>query len=113
VLLAQRVVAAVAQQRGDLAGAQRVLHAEHDRDGEAPEALRREDADGVGAALEQPARKRVRLEAELLRGGEHALARLAAQLAAAVHGLGHRARRHAGQRGDVRDGRHPWASCHA
>ena len=75
VLLAQRVVAPVAQQRRHLARAERVLDAEHDREREAAEGVGGQDADGVGAALEEAAGERVGLEAELLGRREHALAR--------------------------------------
>ena len=54
---------------------------------EATEAVGREHADGVGAALEQAAGERVRLEAQLLRRRAHPLAGRVAQLAAAVERL--------------------------
>jgi hypothetical protein len=101
VLLSQRVPAPVAQQRRDLAGAEGVLDAEHDRDREPSERVRGEDADRVRAAGDQAASQRVGLEAELLGRGEHALAGRGAELATSVDGLGRGAHRHACARGNV------------
>jgi hypothetical protein len=107
VLLADRVAATVAQEHRDLPGAQRVLHAEHHRDAEPAEAVRRDETDGEAAPREQPAGQRVGLEAQLVGGGEHALAGLRAQLAAAVERLGRGADGYLGEGGHVGDGGRP------
>jgi hypothetical protein len=62
VLLPDGIAARVAEQHGHLLGAEGVLHAEQDRDGEAAGQLVGEQSDGPGAARDQAPGKHVRLE---------------------------------------------------
>src|SRR5262249_52403373 len=94
VLLADRVTPAIAQQDRHLALAERVLGAQHDRDGEPPETVGGDQPDRVASPGEQPTGQRARPEAELFRRGEHPVPGLRPQLAAPVQGLGDRADRH-------------------
>ena len=98
VLLPDRVVPGVAHEHRHLAGAERVLGAEHDRDAEPAEAVVVIRPDRVGPPASRPAGQRVRLEAELARRPRCTRSPgLAAQLPAPVERLGGRADRHAGQ----------------
>jgi hypothetical protein len=103
VLLADRVLATLAHERGHLARPERVLGAAHQRDAEAAVVVGGDQPDGVRPSRQQAARDGVGLEAELLGRRADALARLLAELPPAVQRLRCGAHRHAGERGDVTD----------
>ncbi len=103
VLLADRVVAGVADERQGLRPAQRVLRAVQHRQAEPAVVVGHDQADGEGAPGEQAGRDRARDEAELFRGGLDAGAGLVAQLSAIVQRLGRRPDGDAGETGHVGD----------
>ena len=99
-----RVIAGIAHEDRDLARAQRVLGAEHDRDVEPAEAVGGDHAHGVSPSREQAPGQDVRREVKLARGRRHPVPGLGAQFPLAVEGLGGSADRDAGLRRDVPDG---------
>jgi hypothetical protein len=90
----------VAEQDGDLTGAEGVLGTEHDRDGETAEAVGGQHPDGVGAALGEVAAKHVEVEAQFLGGTHNPSPGLRLELAASIECLGD------GAGGDVGEGGH-------
>ena len=67
------VAARIAEERVDLAGAERVLGAGQDRDHEAAHEVAGEQADGAGAAREQAAGQWIRTERQPVGGIDHPL----------------------------------------
>src|SRR5206468_1836720 len=106
-LLRLGIVPGVAHEHRDLAVAERVLRAEHDRDAEPAETIRGDQAHGERAAREQGLGQRVRREAEALRHLGDPLPGLGAQLALPVERFGGGANGHAGLGRHVTDGHPP------
>ena len=87
--LAQRIVGGVAHEDGDAVIEQAPLDRCDDRKAEPAEAVGREDADGHRTRPMQALREIIRAKAEVLGGGDDALAGFLAQSALVVERLGH------------------------
>ena len=109
VLLADAVIAAVAQEDRDAARAERVLGALHDRDAEPAETVGRDQPDGETAPGQQAAGQGIGLVTELVGGLADPLHRGGADATTAIERFRCCARGHARETGHVRDRHRPSA----
>ena len=101
--LALRIVGRIAHEDRDAAVGEMLLQPFHDGNAEAAEIVVRDQPDGESLAAMQALREVVRPKAQLLRDGDHLVARLLAQAAAVVQRLRRRAHADARRARDVAD----------